>query len=102
MNATREAYVGDDDSTTLAEGRLQVRYLHRRIVPDAHMSLTTNVYPLLSDFSDYRTETDLSFRREFIDDLYLDLTLYHSYLSEPPSGAEKVDYGLTTSLGYSW
>ena len=102
LNATREAYVGDDESTTVAEGRLQARYLQRRIVPDSRLSLTTTVYPLLSDFSDYRAESDLSLRREFIEDLYLDVTLYHSYISDPPTGAEKVDYGLTTSLGYSW
>lgn len=102
LNGTQESYVGDETTSTVAEGRVQVRYLHRRLSPDARASLTTNIYPLLSDFRDYRSETDLSFRREFIDDLFLDVTLYHSYRSEPPSGAIKVDYGLTTSLGYSW
>ena len=102
VNATRESYVGADEDSTVAEGRIQVRYLHRRLVPDAHIALTTNIYPLLSDFSDYRSETDLTFRREFIDDLFLDITVYRSYLSEPPAGAAKLDYGITTSLGYSW
>lgn len=102
MNATRELYTGDTEPSTDAEGRLQVRYLHRRLEPDASATLTTNVYPKLKDFSDYRAETDLSFRREIIDDLYLEFTLYHSYTSEPPEGAASSDYGATTSLGYSW
>lgn len=102
VNGTREQYVGDEENSTEAEGRLQMRYLHRRLKPDARISLTTNVYPLLSDFSDFRSETDLSFRREFIEDLYLDITLYHSYASDPPADSDKEDYGVTTSLAYSW
>lgn len=102
VNATYEAFVDQSDSSTEAEGRIQVRYLHRRIIPEAHISLTTNYYPLLSNLSRYRSETDLSFRREFIEDLFFDVTLYHSYLSDPPDGSENRDYGITTSLGYSW
>jgi putative salt-induced outer membrane protein YdiY len=51
---------------------------------------------------EYRAETDLIFRREFIDDLYFDVTLSHSYNSAPPTGAQKSDYTVTTSLGYTW
>ena len=102
LNVTRESFIGEDESTANAEGRLQVRYLHRSIVPESNIILTTKVFPLLEDPSVYRTETDLIFRREFIDDLYFDVTLSHSYNSEPPTGAQKVDYTVTTSIGYSW
>jgi putative salt-induced outer membrane protein YdiY len=102
LNATREAFIGEDESTTNAEGRFQVRYLHRNITPEASVTFTTNVFPLLEDPSIYRTETDLIFRREFIEDLYFDVTFNHSYSSVPPTGAEKADYTLTTSIGYSW
>ncbi len=102
LNATRESFIGEDESTVNAEGRIQLRYLHRRIVPESNITFTTNVFPLLEDPSIYRTETDLIFRREFIEDLYFDVTLSHSYNSEPPTGAQKVDYSLTTSIGYSW
>jgi hypothetical protein len=38
-----------------------------------------------------------------VDDLYFELKLYGSYDSQPPSeGTEKSDYGLVTSLGYSF
>ncbi len=102
LNLTRESFIGEDDSTTNAEGRIQVRYLHRSVVPESQVTFTTNIFPLLEDLSNYRAETDLIFRREFVEDLYFDVTLRHSYNSMPPSGAQKVDYTLTTSIGYSW
>ena len=102
LNATRESFIGEDESTTNGEGKVQVRYLHRSIVPESNVTFTTNIYPLLEDLTQYRAETDLIFRREFIDDLYFDVTLSHSYNSAPPTGAQKVDYTVTTSIGYSW
>ena len=102
LNVTRESFIGEDDSTTNTEGLVQVRYLHRRVVPEANVTFTTTIFPLLEDLSNYRTNTDLIFRREFVEDLYFDVTLTHSYNSVPPSGAEKSDYTLTTSIGYSW
>lgn len=100
--ATRESFTGETDSTVDAEGLLQLRYLHRNLDPDTSVSFTTKVYPLLKDLSSYRSETDLSFRREFIDDLFFDVTLYRSYVSDPTEGAVSTDYGVTTSLGYSF
>jgi putative salt-induced outer membrane protein YdiY len=102
LNVNRESFIGDDKSTANGEGRIQVRYLHRRIVPEANITFTTNIFPLLEDPSIYRTETDLIFRREFIEDLYFDVTFSHSYNSLPPTGAARTDYTLTTSIGYSW
>lgn len=99
---TRASFTGSDESTTQAEGRFQVRYLSRHLDPDASFSFTTNIFPLLDDFSQYRAETDISFKREFVKDLFFEVLLYHSYVSDPPTGAESGDYGITTSLGYSF
>lgn len=98
----RESFTGDTDSQVDAEGLLQLSYRHRKLAPETTISLTGNVYPLLEDLSSYRSEIDLSFRREFIKDLFLDLTIYHSYQSDPPEGAVGTDYGVTTSLGFSF
>jgi hypothetical protein len=57
---------------------------------------------LLDGFSQYQTETDISCKREFVKDLFFDVLLYHSYDSNPPTGAKSGDYGITTSLGYSF
>ena len=41
--------------------------------------------------------------REIVTDFYLDLSFYQSYDSDPPdAAAEKTDYGVITSLGYSF
>jgi putative salt-induced outer membrane protein YdiY len=102
VQASRETYTGEDPSDTVAEGLIELRYLHRNIAPDATVNLTATIYPLLSDLSSYRAESDLSWRREFIEDVYFDITLGYSYTSDPPTGAEKSDYVITTSLGYSF
>lgn len=102
LQASRELLIGEDQSTTQAEGRFEARYLFRRLNPDSSLNWTTNVYPLLEDFSQFRADTNLSLKYEFIKDLDFELTLFHSYVSEPPMGAEKEDYGVTTSLGYSF
>jgi len=99
---TRESFVGDESSTTNAEGKFSLSYLHRSIEPSSDITLTTVIFPLLEDLSSYRSETKLSFRREFIEDLFLDISLRYSYQSDPTEGAEKDDYGIVTSLGYSF
>jgi hypothetical protein len=44
----------------------------------------------------------LTLRREIIDDLFFDLTVYYTYLTDPAFGAENDDYGVVTSIGYSF
>ncbi len=102
LNITHTAFTGDDPSSETAEGRIQVRYLHRNIDPEANITFTTNIFPLLEDLSEYRAESELIFRREFVEDLFFDITLSHSYTTNPPTDANKTDYTLTTSIGYSW
>jgi putative salt-induced outer membrane protein YdiY len=99
---TRESFIGETESTVNAEGLIQVKYLHRSLNPESFISFTTNLYPLLEDLSSYRAESDLTYRHEFIEDLFFDLTVYRSYLSDPPEGAVGTDYGVTTSIGYSF
>ncbi len=98
----RETYFGEDPSDTVTEGRIEMRYLYRNLAPEASLNFTSTVYPLLSDLSNFRMETDLAFRREFIDDIYFEISVGHSYTSDPPSGGEQADYAVTTSLGYDF
>lgn len=102
LNFTHTVFTGEDPSTGTAEGRIQVRYLHRNIDPEANITFTTSIFPLLEDLSEYRAESELIFRREFVEDLFFDITLSHSYTTSPPTDANKTDYTLTTSIGYSW
>ena len=42
-------------------------------------------------------------QQRMIDDLFWELSFYDNYDSDPVvSGAEKNDYGITTSLGYDF
>jgi len=102
IQATTEAKTGESGRKEVPEGRLQLRYQHRNPEHDASMRLTTTVYPLLEDLGVYRAETDLTFRREIINDLDLDLSIYQSYQSDPPAGSSNSDYGVTTSLAFSF
>jgi len=102
LQAARTSFTGEDESTTEAEGRIEIRYLHRTLVPESSLTFTSKIYPLIEDLSQFRAETDLSFRREFFSDLFWDLTIGHSYLSEPPVDAESSDYTVTTSIGYKF
>ncbi len=102
LQAARTSFTGEDESTTEAEGRIEVRFLRRNLVPETSATFTTLIYPLIEDLSKFRAETDLSFKREFFPDLFLSFSVGHSYLSEPPADASSSDYSITTSLGYSF
>lgn len=99
---TRESFIGEDPDTTNAEGKIQIKYLRRVLEPSTDVAFTTEIYPLLEDLSSYRSDSNLTLRREFIDDLFFDLSVYYKYLSDPPAGAVKDDYGVVTSIGYSF
>lgn len=109
--ATNESFIdsvpGDPGSdpkpdATNAEGKIGIKYLHRAREPSADILFTTKYYPQLKDLSSFRSDSILTLRREFIDDLFFDLSAYYTYLSDPPAGAEKNDYGVITSIGYSF
>jgi hypothetical protein len=100
--ATHERQIGDEPATTKPEAKFSLTYQHRRGEPANDLYLTANVYPLLEDLSSFRSDTNLTLRREVVEDLFLDLSIYYDYLSDPPDGANKDDYGVVTSIGYSF
>jgi len=102
VQGARTTYTGEDESTTEGEGRIEIRYLRRNLAPETSFRFTSTIFPLLSDISKYRAESDLSLRREVFNDLFIELGVGYSYISTPPTGAEKSDYTATTSIGYSF
>ena len=102
VQGTREEFTGQDPGDTVGEGRIQVRYLHRNLSPETSVNLTTNIFPLLEQFDAFRTESDLTFKREFFGDLDFEVNIYHSYQSEAPSEASRTDSGIVTGLSYDW
>jgi hypothetical protein len=71
--------------------------------PKTDITLDGTVYPSLTTSGRVRTEIDVSATREIVKDLTIMLTFYHSYDSDPLNpDAKKTDYGLVTSLGWTF
>jgi hypothetical protein len=71
--------------------------------PETDVAGSLTVLPSLTESGRVRAEANLRAKYEFVDDLYFELTLYGTYDSEPPlADAEQSDYGMVTSLGYSF
>jgi hypothetical protein len=76
---------------------------YRYDTPELDLSSALQVIPNLTDTGRVRGELDVSLKWEMIEDLFWQLTYYHSYDNKPPTtGAEKSDYGVITSLGYDF
>jgi len=75
--------------------------------PELDLASSLVMFPSFTDWGRVRAKMDVSLRWEIIDDLYWQLSFYDDYDSEPldendePSGSLN-DYGITTSLGWSW
>jgi putative salt-induced outer membrane protein YdiY len=71
--------------------------------PKTNLTAKGVLFPSLTESDRYRTQSSLSLRREIVSDFYLDLSLFHTYDTDPPDvEAENTDYGFITSLGYSF
>lgn len=102
--ATKEWATGEEDSQDSLEGLLGGTWrIFKFNTPKVSLNATVLLYPSITESGRYRTSSNLTLRREIVSDFYLDLSLYQSYDSDPPDAtAEKDDYGITTSLGYSF
>jgi len=104
LGATREWATGEADNQSSLEGILGGDWrVFDFASPKTSLTARAVVFPSLTESGRYRTEANISLRREIISDFYLDLSLYHTYDSDPPDVlAETSDYGVVTSLGYSF
>jgi len=86
------------------EGMLSVdysRYVYDH--PAVDLSARLSAFPSFTESGRTRAQLDLSLRWEIISDLFWDLSYYNSYDSDPPSGSQSTsDYGVVTSIGYSF
>jgi hypothetical protein len=71
--------------------------------PKTRLILGLALYPSLTDSGRYRGTGNLSLIHKFAGDFTLGLEGYWSYDNRPPEAtAEKMDYGVTFNLGYSF
>lgn len=102
--ATREWATGEADNRTGLEGILGADWrVFDFASPTTSLTARGALYPSFTESGRWRTESSLSLRREIISDFFFDLSFYHTYDSDPPDElAESSDYGVVTSLGYSF
>lgn len=100
---SQEYDVGDEERTEF-ESVLGVQYSYFSFdAPEAQLDASLNLIPSLSQLGRIRGEADLTSSYEIVDDLYFAVTFYGSYDSDPPPTANsQSDFGVTTSLGYSF
>ncbi len=71
--------------------------------PELDFSTSLQVIPNLTDTGRVRAEWDIDFKWEMIDDLFWQLNIYNSFDSDPVAeGAERNDYGISTSVGWDF
>lgn len=86
------------------EGVVALDYsLWKYNTPKTDLVASVSAYPSLPDFDRYRLDSEISLTQEIVSDFMLVFTWWDNYDSQPPSeGAAKNDFGITTSVGYTW
>lgn len=74
--------------------------------PELDLASALVVFPSVSDWGRVRASINVTLRYEIVDDLFWELAFYDDYDSASGDDAESQsnvnDYGVTTSLGWSW
>jgi hypothetical protein len=71
--------------------------------PNTDIRVTAYGYLGLNQWGRFRLESNVSLRRELFSDFYFGVKGYESYDSQPATeGAQKNDWGLSLTLGYSF
>ena len=70
--------------------------------PKTTVITSLTAFPRLTGEGGVRANLDVSLRRELITDLFVELSLYETYDSDPPAAGTSNDWGLVTGLGYEF
>jgi hypothetical protein len=83
-------------------GSVRYRYF-RYAEPERSLDTIINVYPSLTDTGRVRADLRTTFKLELIRDFFWAMELYADYDNEPLSeNAHEFDYGIITSVGWSY
>ena len=70
--------------------------------PEIDITTTLTILPSLSDWGRIRADFDTRIQFELFKDFSWSATLFDNYDSRPPEGNETNDFGITTSVGWSF
>ena len=103
LAVNQEHYVGSSPSENLeVVGSLAYERFQYED-PEINFTVTLSLLPSLTNSGRVRAQLDSRLQRELISDFFLALSWWATHDSEPPlEDAEKSDYGITTSIGYSF
>lgn len=103
LAGTHEDFESESGRNSL-EAVLATQYsFFRYDTPKRNVDMGLAVFPSLTDAGRVRAEADIDSRYEIVTDLFFDVSLYASYDSEAdPEAPSNYDYGIVTSLGYSF
>jgi putative salt-induced outer membrane protein YdiY len=98
-----EQRAGDEDVENNVEALLQTQFEYFTYdTPKTSLLTSLTIFPSVTDSGRIRGNLEFALRRELIADLFVELSYYQSYDSRPPEAGEKSDYGIVTSLGYTF
>lgn len=102
--ATAENTIEGADNDTNLDGLISADLsFFRFTTPKTNFRTSLRVWPSITDSGRVRANWDATIGQEvFTSDFSLDLTLYVTYDSQPPIGAAGEDFGIVTSLNYTY
>ncbi len=98
-----EQRAGTESAETNAEVLLNTEYeFFTYDSPKTTLTTSLTAYPSLTDSGRVRANLEFALRRELIKDLFVELSVYDSYDSQPPEEGGENDYGIVTGLGFTF
>jgi hypothetical protein len=71
--------------------------------PEIDITSYIDFFPSFTIKDRYRTDLDIKVKFEVFNDFYIGVTFYHNMDTKPPeSAASKSDWGINSSIGYSF
>jgi hypothetical protein len=101
LNHTENSDGSTDDQI---EGLLRAGWsIYVYHTPKRSLDTTLTLFPGITEAGEYRTDFDITFSQELVEDFFWNLGFYHRYDSDvADDSASNSDYGVTTSLGYEF
>jgi len=98
-----EWLTGETASTRDFEGIITLNYsLFKYDSPKSNISIIAAAFPGITDWGRFRFNSSIKISQEIISDFTVGLTFYNSFDNRPAEGSEKNDWGITTSIGYTF
>ncbi len=101
---TYERFSTEDDEQDNMEVFLSSSYdVFRFDYPETDVGAFMTVYPSLTDAGRVRADIDAHIRQEIVKDFFWQLSVFGNYDNRPPGeDTEEIDYGVVTSLGWTY